>query len=299
MQHTEPDYFDFLYKHTGRGKILCPNIKYIVSNINQNYHKEEKTKGDGSIRVIDKPSRNLKTIQRKILTDISRINKERNIISKQVFGLGGDNQIQNVSPHRENRYVFKVDLRNFFNSVDYEKVKKVFISLGCSEEEANILTRLTTYNYYIPQGVPTSSILASICLRNCDKHIENLCKQLGGMVYTRYLDDITISGESKITSKTQAKIEAIISQEGLEINKEKTKVFDTRNEPCKITGIILQNKQIRTEYHHGEERHNFIRENTPINQNNTTLMGVLEWIRNVDPEYYNILITERRCPLCD
>ncbi len=294
MHQTEQEHFDFLYKHTSRDKILDPQVQYIVSHIDSHYREEKRLKASGGFRVLHKPSEQLKQIQIKILEEIKKINAEKCTISPRVFGLGESNMKENVLPHAKNRHIFKIDIKDFFDSVNYEKVKTGFKALGCNDEKAEILTRLCTYKYCIPQGVPTSSMLASICLKNCDRRIENLCEELG-MVYTRYADDITISCKNKITDETQRNIKKIITQEGLTTN-EKTKVVDTRSEPCEITGVILQNGKMMTKYHPDQEKHDFIKKRIPIKQSeiDPQLCGVLEWIRNIDPEYYHTLTNNQR-----
>lgn len=298
MQQSVHNHFDFLYKHTGSGKEIDPKVRHIASHVGSHYRKTEVEKGDGGCRVIYKPSREIKTLQDEILGALCAINRDRNIIPQCVFGLGGDTVRQNVLPHRLNRYVLKVDIENFFDNVNYKRVRRVFMDIGCTDEESEILTKLTTYNYHIPQGVSASSMLASLCLRNCDRRIEGLCKKLG-VTYTRYVDDMTISCKRKMTDETQCNVRTIISREGFRMN-DKTMLVDTRNEPCVITGVILQDRKMLTEYHHGQKKHDFIKSSAPIMQEkmSSDLRGVLEWIRGIDPHYHNTLIKLQRCPFC-
>lgn len=298
MQQTEQKHFNFLYKYTNGNKALDPQIQHIIAHIDDHYHKAKKVKANGGFRTLHKPTTQLKDIQGKILGEAKKISAERCIISESVFGLGDNGPRENVLPHLQNRHIFKTDIRDFFDNVNYGKVKMAFKTLGCDDKEAEILTRLCTYNYCIPQGAPTSPILASICLKHCDKRIENLCGALG-MAYTRYADDITISCKNKITDKTQRNIKKIIRTEGLKMN-EKTEIVDTRNEPCEITGVIVQNGTMMTAYHHGQRNHGLIVEKTPINQSEADrrLKGILEWIRHIDPEYYHALMNNQKCPHC-
>ena len=254
--------FDFLYKHTEAGKVLKPEIEYILSRIQRHYREEKQEKSDGGTRIIHKPSETLKKIQRDILRDIQKINETNNIISKNIFGIGGNTVKQKVLLHKDHRHIFKIDIKNFFNSINYSKVKQCFILFGCGDRESDILTKLTTYKYCIPQGVPTSAILASICLINFDRRMDRLCKKLN-MTYTRYIDDMVISSKEKIKDETERVIKKMVLQQGLRTNK-KTERIDTKNNHCKITGVILQDKKLITVYHHGQEKHSLITKHTPI-----------------------------------
>lgn len=298
MYWEQQEHFDFLYRYTNGSRVLRQEILDIILHVDRHYHEGEVLKSSGEVRKIDKPSEELKKVQREILREVKKINRERGIISECVFGLGGNDTKQNVLPHVKNRYVFRIDLKNFFNGINFERVKEAFKHIGCSDDEAVVLAKLTTHNYYLPQGSPTSSILSSVCLVRLDERIENLCRI--GMVYTRYIDDITISSvKNEINDKTQKNIRRIISSEGLRVNRDKTKVVDTKNELCEITGIMVQNGRMMTKYHCGQEKHAFIR-NSAIDriEENSQLRGVLNWVRNVDPNYYDVLMKKGQCPYC-
>ena len=74
-----------------------------------------------------------------------------------------------------------------------------------------------------------------------DLRIARLCKALG-LTYTRYADDLTISGEKKFfISRT---IESIIKDEGFIVNDAKTKKTE-EGKPVKICGLVLENGHIR------------------------------------------------------
>ncbi|MCE9884390.1 reverse transcriptase domain-containing protein [Obesumbacterium proteus] len=95
----------------------------------------------------------------------------------------------------------KLDISNFYPSIDHEKLLKrlnsrirneIIISLIKSAIETPTITRPTPKDKLshigVPQGLSISNILASIYLSN----IDNYFKKIDNLTYFRYVDDILI-----------------------------------------------------------------------------------------------------------
>ena len=295
---TDTTKFDFLYRHSK----LKPNILNLLSKSpHSNYRKWSNKKPDGGQRPICAPTKELKKIQEEIRERIVQISKKQKTIHPRAFGSGKRKSYkENAFEHKNNRYFFQVDIKDFFGSINFIRVQKCLSKIfDCTDDEVKILTRLTTYEYKLPQGAPTSPILALLCSRELDNRIANFCKQRK-MVYTRYVDDITISSKKPITEEMQKTIRDIVSQEGFTLNESKTKVSDIKNEEqCKINGVIIKDERLLTRYHHGQEKHTYITENTPITIGlSKKLDGVLSFIKQIDPDCYDSLIKHKRCLDC-
>ena len=115
----------------------------------------------------------------------------------------------------------KLDLHDFFHSIDERQVYDIFVGLGYEKlpsfEIARICTRqaifgalrsgaLRTGNRYssipaystdllgfLPQGAPTSGALANLVAFKMDERISTIAADRG-LTYTRYADDIVLSG---------------------------------------------------------------------------------------------------------
>ena len=286
--------FNFLYKDIN-SKTINPEILQIANKIDSCYSKARISKPNGKFRHLLIPNVDLIDIQKKILLTIKELNLKNSLVSKNAFGLGGkDRSIQkNASFHKNHRYILCIDLKDFFPNVNSKKVKECFRTMGCNNKEVKLLTKLTTLNSSLPQGIPTSPILACICLHGFDKRFYNYCV-INNLLYTRYFDDITISSKEKIDKDfredIKSMIENILQQEGLntlKINEEKTKIFDLQKEHCEITGVVVENQKLKTKYHPGFPKYEYILKNIPINSQkiNQRLNGVLSFINSVDPEY--------------
>lgn len=188
-----------------------------------------------SYRTISAPNKDLKVIQRKILDLI--ISKTK--LPSYVYGHGSLKSIvQNATSHANNDCLLNVDIKKFFPSVHYKKVHKLFCELGFSEEQAFLLTKLTTYKKCLPQGAPTSPYLASLILNNLDNRINKLCKK-NRLTYTRYFDDISISGTER-AFKVLKTISEIVKSEGYKLHEvgDKISMYKSGDEKL-ITGITI------------------------------------------------------------
>jgi len=97
---------------------------------------------------------------------------------------------------------------------------------------------LITNDFCLPQGAPTSPFISNLPLIQADMDIKNLCRK-NFLKYTRYFDDITISGKN--ANKFIYKIEKIINQSGFKINPEKIKI-QLKKKPQYVTGLLVNKK---------------------------------------------------------
>lgn len=89
-------------------------------------------------------------------------------------------------------------------------------------------------NKGIPQGLPISAVLANIYMWRFDRQLFDYMKSIGGY-YRRYSDDIIISCNVNNSDEVQSLLKKLISEVGLEITSEKTKLFSVTNEGGKRT----------------------------------------------------------------
>jgi RNA-directed DNA polymerase len=149
-------------------------------------------------------------------------------------GLRGHTTLSYAKPHIRKSCVIKLDIKDFFPSINHTRVYKAFCALRCTPDVARYLTRLTTIDNQLPQGSPTSAIVANIVTKPFAKRLNGLANSINGESGT-YVDDLILSGRGFV-DKLQPTLKKIVRQEGLIINEKKTIVFKKRN-PHIITGI--------------------------------------------------------------
>jgi len=175
------------------------------------YNKFYLPKNDGTFREIREPAPILKKVQSNI-KDV--VLNQVPISSSAMAGEPGRSFIENAKTHAYNhpRFLINLDLKEAYPSVTSERIfsnlqaglsRTINKSLphisGTEKQEIiDVLTILTTVDNELPQGTSTSMKLLNIALANCDEKIlqrihENNRTPLYSPVYTRYVDDISIS----------------------------------------------------------------------------------------------------------
>ena len=146
----------------------------------------------GRVRTIDAPVPTLKYIQRLIHESLVRVYGPH----PAVHGFRSQRSIiTNANNHLGRRFVLNIDLEDFFPSISRKRIygRLVAAPYSLDTKVANLIAALSTNVYArLPQGSPSSPIIANIVASQLDRDLATLCGSLGCW-YTRYADDITIS----------------------------------------------------------------------------------------------------------
>src|SRR5262249_20589174 len=130
--------------------------------------------------------------------------------------------LTNARAHLGNTFAFVADISGFFPAISISRVYEMFCRHACRAEVARMLTRLCTFDYHLAIGLVTSPIIANEIFRPIDERIEHACRRMN-LVYTRFMDDITISGKFELSdSGIHASVRNIIERHGFKLADEKT-----------------------------------------------------------------------------
>src|SRR6266852_5597418 len=144
-------------------------------------------------RLIDNPTGLLKLLQSRIE---ARLLARLAIPEHLLGGVRGKTIKENAALHFGAPYIVTVDIKNFFPSITPMQIYSVWRhTLNCSPEIAEILTKLTTFRGRLPQGAPTSTLLANFTLGSVDAPIRAAC-EAHNVRYSSWVDDLVFSGES-------------------------------------------------------------------------------------------------------
>lgn len=211
-------------------------------------------------RLIEAPKQTLKAAQRKLLAEL--LDKIPTHQAAHGF-VRGKSIVSNARPHVGQAIVIKLDLQNFYANVTYSRVVAIFRSMGYCREAAIWLARLTTsaapwslavpdgdeglkslyLRRHLPQGAPTSPALANLSAYGLDVRLSGLLKKFGGN-YTRYADDLTLSGSDDFRYALRCVIpltEQIVRSERFRLNHHKRKVI-RRGHRQVVTGVVVNAK---------------------------------------------------------
>lgn len=293
-QNSLPYFFDLddFVKSIGFSTEL---VRIYLDKKRKAYSTFKLIKKNGGFREIDAPSKPMKAIQRWILDHILY-----NIdVGKYAHGFVLERSIAtNAIEHQGQTLVLGIDLKDFFPSIKYNRVLGYFKTIGYKEEIAIILTEMCTFKWRLPQGAPTSPMISNLIAWYLDNDLAKFCEERG-LMYTRYADDITISGDQNLPRYTTIIINKI-EEAGFSINEDKLRLL-TQGKCQKVTGVIV-NEKISI----GKERkrklkaivHN-IKKNGPILENRTDdpyfkerIFGHLGHANLIDPEFALPLIED-------
>lgn len=225
-------------------------LNYYIANTEKFYKEVSIPKSRGGNRVITMPSFHLKELQRWLLDNVLYCYS----IHGASYGFVPQRNIKdNAIIHINQNSVVNLDLKDFFPSIKFHDVFRLFLTSGYTKEISYTLSKLCTYKGILPQGAPTSPWIANILCSNLDKRIQNLVDSLGHN-YSRYADDITISGDFEIKGLIPAVIK-IIESEGFNINLQKIRI--QQNIRFKeITGLIVgETVKVKRKYKKNLDRH--------------------------------------------
>jgi retron-type reverse transcriptase len=217
-KHKFGTIFD-LVRHLGVNEsFLCEVLDELNSDDTKLYRSWEEPKRSGGTRPIDAPREKLKSIQERIN---DRILQRTRIHETAIGGVRGKKLKDNLRIHIGKPMLANFDLENFFSNVTSKQVYRTFCAIGAAPDVAKVLTRLTTFKGRLPQGTPTSPMLANLAAgyggRSClDGRIDGLCKRHGSRS-GRWIDDISISGP-RYLQKLKPTVERIIDQSGFKPN---------------------------------------------------------------------------------
>ncbi|MBX9667869.1 MAG: retron St85 family RNA-directed DNA polymerase [Candidatus Obscuribacterales bacterium] len=214
------------------------HLRHLATRSERFYREFVVAKKSGGGRKIVAPSDDLKDMQKKIA--VLLLNKVD--LHEACTGYrNGKSIIDNAQPHVGQHFVLNMDLKDFFPSISSNRVTGLFYNLGWERPVAMLLARITTYKGSLPQGAPSSPAIANLLCRRLDTRLSNFSR-VRGWQYTRYCDDLTISGQGTPDSDTDT-IYSIIESEGFTVNLDKTRTR-FKHQRQVVTGIVV-NQEVR------------------------------------------------------
>lgn len=225
-------------KHLAWSLETSPDALMLLAEETSKYYRSFEREVKGKKRLLVESTGPLKSIQRRILDNVLM----RLSPFPASFGAAKGKSIKdNAKVHAASRYIGKLDIRSFYPSVHSTRVYRFFIGHECSPDVAHLLTALTTKDHALPLGTSTSPALADQIVRQIDLRIHGMAAK-AGLNYTRYVDDITLSGPFPVERFGRVAVK-ILSQTGFKVKKSKLVFYgpsDCSSERV-ITGVAVRN----------------------------------------------------------
>ena len=227
-------------------------------------------KPSGSFRLIEAPKPRLKQLQRKLLDTILRPIPPHDA----AHGFRPGRSVTTfVTPHVGRTIVLKMDLRDFFVSINSARITALYLTAGYPEAVARLLTGLCTNTVphsvwhppdlepdlarstatwrarrqyqepHLPQGAPTSPSLANLAAYRLDARLAGLSHSAEAN-YTRYADDLVFSGGesfARTIARFPTHVAAIALDEGFHVQHRKTRVM-RQGVRQRAAGVVINQK---------------------------------------------------------
>ena len=277
-------------------------------------------KRNGTPRDIWAPIPRLKYVQHWILTQI--LNQLPTHGAAHGF-VRGRSIVSNAAVHSDSNILIKLDVKNFFPTVNWRRVKGVFRHAGYPEQIATLLALLCTevprqlvqqhdVTHYValgeralPQGAPTSPALSNIVCINLDRRLTGLAEKMG-LRYSRYADDLTFSlpnspsddvkntdntaeAHNRLIGQLLGSVHKILREEGFALNGDKTRVIRSGNQQS-VTGMVVNGEGVprvprRIKRQLRAAIHNLqAGKSLRAGETLSTLSGYAAWIASAEPE---------------
>ena len=218
------------------------------------YHRFQIPKRRGGMRNVSSPKTRLRRAQRWLLQTVLA---PLPIHDAATAFAPGASVVDNANRHAAKAVVIRIDLKDFFPSIGFKRVKRLFESFGYNEGIASIFALLSTEaprvelaldgqtrhvaigERVLPQGACTSPALTNLLCRRLDARLSGIAKTLG-FVYSRYADDLVFSSHDSgaDVNKLIGLTRRVVADEKLVVNDEKTVVMRPHMRQV-VTGLVV------------------------------------------------------------
>lgn len=258
---------DFRFDLSGEEVVVNENV--VVERKNQHrkscYTAFTIKKKSGKDRTIHAPLKGLKEFQKALNIVLQTIHEPHNAATGFVLG---KSIVDNAKVHVGQTYVYNLDLKDFFPSIDKSRVWGRLLvppfNLGTTPERkkiANMMATLSctpleverfvdkewikTTTSVLPQGAPTSPTLTNAICEKMDIRLQGVAKRFG-LNYTRYADDITFSAKHNVFEINSNVFEKIFIPNST-FDNEVRRIITEQNFHVKESKVRLQKEGYRQE----------------------------------------------------
>jgi RNA-directed DNA polymerase len=165
-------------------------------------------------------------------------------------GICGRSIKTNAAAHLDCSYLYTTDVSKFYPSIHRRRVYRLFDREECSPDVSRVLTMLCTIEDHLALGLITSPILADQMFNDVDIRLFELAVS-AGLIYTRYVDDVTLSGPFDFSqSGIPDAVDRIISEHGFQIQRKKDLMGPVNDPLLSVTKLRINRGKldVRSEY---------------------------------------------------
>jgi len=217
---------------------------------NRQYDSFTIPKKKGGFRLIESPEPTLKKLQNRIAFHLNFsyaayrpdcvhgfVRYIKSVKTTKNIGI-----ISNAKNHVGKKYVWNIDISDFFHSISITMLADMFLAPPFNMEStcAELLAMICTYKKRLAVGSPCSPVLSNFVFLKTDNKLLEIA-QNNELTYTRYADDLTFSSDQIITPKIMQEIFDTLEHDNFEINQSKNRLSPNTKRQT-VTGIKVNEK---------------------------------------------------------
>ena len=237
-------------------------VSYILYKMDaaKKYRNFEIPKKSGGVRIIHAPEAQLALLQSRLAELLYKcVHDRKKYYPRFWFASHGFHQgrtiISNAEVHKRRRFVFNLDLEDFFGTINFGRVRGFFINdsmFALEPKVATIIAQIACHDNALPQGSPCSPVISNLIGNILDSRLLALARD-ARCTYTRYADDLTFLTNEKLFPtviavnvhnadwEVGAKLRKTIEKTGFFINPTKTRMSLRRSRQT-VTGLVVNEK---------------------------------------------------------
>lgn len=229
-----------------KARLTKSDTQFLVKDAPRRYKIFTIPKRGTGFRTIAQPAREVKTLQRALMelapSDLA-VHGASTAYEKQC------SIHRNAEIHSASNWVARLDFSNFFNSITSENWRLFLSSASVDEEFINLSETVFFWqsrgsnNTCLSVGAPSSPFASNRIMYCFDRTFAEVCAERN-LLYTRYADDLTVSGAERfdleeLSRQVQSSFPEYLS---LRLNTGKTRISGPGQRRV-VTGLIISSDQ--------------------------------------------------------
>jgi len=163
-------------------------------------------------------------------------------------GIKGRSYIDNARQHAKKRILINEDITKFYPSISQELVQDTFqYFFNLPNSIAVLIADLCCVNGFLATGSPISGNIANLILFDVEPDVVSQL-QAKGFLYTRFVDDITVSSPKQMSKEDITSVKILIysmlTSKGFKINRQKSQIVTPANS-MRVHKIIVNHANIQ------------------------------------------------------
>lgn len=217
------------------------NFVYALSKKPSKFYRTFDIRKGQKKRTIHSPKVALKVIQKWLGYHLSNVM----VFPPHVCGfVKGRSFADAAKQHISAKWVFSVDIVNFFPSISKFSISESLVTIGYSQQASDLIADLCCLNDGLAQGSPASPVLSNIYMKKIDDDLLSLAQKYTLKV-TRYADDIVFSGVNDFDPNLEQDLELLFESTPFQLNKEKKYLASVnKGQRLKVHGLLVKEDKI-------------------------------------------------------